>query len=521
MTDQVNHRAVGYIRVSTEDQTEGHSLPAQRREIERYCEQHGLRLVGMYADEGVSAYTDVVEKRPQLSALLADAHRHLFDVVVVHTIDRWARNARVHFESLARLGTARVGFASVSENVDYSTPHGKLMLTMLGGFSEFFSGQLGVHVLKSQRQRAEAGIPVGPVPFGYVVDESTVVPRAEPREANSVRAAFAARASGQSNAVIADALNREGLRTRTGRLFTAHAIKDMLNCRFYLGIVSFHGEEFPGQHEAVVPAELFERAQARRTRRAASPRSSGKPRGVLTGLIHCARCGNRLHSDRNRAGTPMYRERHGWSCRTNRRAFVAPPVDDQIGKVFRSIELRVDWRDAIAHAAAHDDVPSLDRLLAQKRRLARAYADGGFTRAEYETRMTALDAEIQLTERATPVEVHEVAALLDDLPALWEEATPDERRALLAPLLERVFVEVESRRIAAIAPQPAFRTLLGAAMRRTAECSAVLLAPDEAPAAGAYGLGGDGGELNSPSSKRSSRICYGCSQRKVSPARLR
>ena len=112
-------RIVGYVRVSTDEQVDGRSLDAQRREIERYADQHGLTLVGIYADEGVSAHTDRLEKRPQLSALLADASRGAFDAVVVHTIDRWARNIRVQTEALQRLGGAGVGFVSLTESIDF------------------------------------------------------------------------------------------------------------------------------------------------------------------------------------------------------------------------------------------------------------------------------------------------------------------------------------------------------------------------------------------------------------------
>jgi DNA invertase Pin-like site-specific DNA recombinase len=146
---------------------EGYSLDAQRREIKRYCEHSGYELVSIYADEGVSAHTDRIDKRPQLSALLADACRGLFDVVVVHMIDRWARKISIQAQALTKLGEAKVGFLSVSENIDFSTPHGRFLLTTLGGASELFSDLLGVHVAKAQKERAEQGLPIGPVPFGY------------------------------------------------------------------------------------------------------------------------------------------------------------------------------------------------------------------------------------------------------------------------------------------------------------------------------------------------------------------
>jgi site-specific DNA recombinase len=63
-------RAVGYIRVSSEEQTEGYSLAAQERALGLYCEAHGWELVGIYADEGVSAWTDDLDKRPQFTTVM-------------------------------------------------------------------------------------------------------------------------------------------------------------------------------------------------------------------------------------------------------------------------------------------------------------------------------------------------------------------------------------------------------------------------------------------------------------------
>ncbi len=148
--------AVGCAQVSTKDQTQGYSLDAQRAEIERYCERNAYELVRIYADEGVSARSDRIEKRPQLRALLEDAERGQFDVVVVHSIHHWARNIRVQAEALQILGDARFGFASVTENVDYTTPEGLSMLTLMGGFAEFFSEQVSRHSKRSAERRRQA-----------------------------------------------------------------------------------------------------------------------------------------------------------------------------------------------------------------------------------------------------------------------------------------------------------------------------------------------------------------------------
>ena len=70
-------------------------------------------------------------------------------------LDRWARNVGVQRQALQRLGDAKVSFASATEDFDFTSPDGRLFLTMIGGVAEFFSDKRGVHVSKSQRQRAE------------------------------------------------------------------------------------------------------------------------------------------------------------------------------------------------------------------------------------------------------------------------------------------------------------------------------------------------------------------------------
>ena len=72
-------------------------------------------------------------------ALLQDAKAGQFDIVVVHMIDRWARNMMVQSHALQLLGEYNVGFASVMEDFDRTTPSGKLMLSTMGAYAEFCS----------------------------------------------------------------------------------------------------------------------------------------------------------------------------------------------------------------------------------------------------------------------------------------------------------------------------------------------------------------------------------------------
>ncbi|MCH8206938.1 MAG: recombinase family protein, partial [Chloroflexi bacterium] len=148
-------------------QVEGHSLDAQERLFLELCKNRGWEPVGVYREEGRSAHVDSISKRPAFRQLLEDARKNEFDVVVVHTLDRWARNTRIALESLGNLAKNNVSLVSITENIDYSTPQGKLMTTMLAGFAEYFSDSLSTHIKKGLGERAHQGRHLGGIPFAF------------------------------------------------------------------------------------------------------------------------------------------------------------------------------------------------------------------------------------------------------------------------------------------------------------------------------------------------------------------
>ena len=160
-------RAVGYIRVSDASQVEGHSLDAQERLFRELCQSRGWEPIAVYREEGKSAHVDSISKRPVFRQLLDDAGNNQFDVVVVHTLDRWSRNLKVTIETINQLTGHNVGFVSITENIDWSNPQGRLFAQMLGAFAEYYSGALSTHVKKGKSEQAHKGLHLGGIPFGY------------------------------------------------------------------------------------------------------------------------------------------------------------------------------------------------------------------------------------------------------------------------------------------------------------------------------------------------------------------
>ncbi len=124
-------KAAIYARVSTANN--GQDPTMQTRELKEYCERRGWQVTAEYVDVGISG---TKEKRPELDRLMSDAHRRHFDAVVVWKFDRFARSVSHLLRALETFRALGIEFVSLSEQVDTSTPTGKMVFTVLGAVAE-------------------------------------------------------------------------------------------------------------------------------------------------------------------------------------------------------------------------------------------------------------------------------------------------------------------------------------------------------------------------------------------------
>ncbi|MCH8346817.1 MAG: recombinase family protein, partial [Chloroflexi bacterium] len=465
-------RAVAYIRVSNLSQVDGHSLDAQERLIHELCKSRGWEEVRVYREEGRSAHVEAIAKRPAFRKLLDDAAKREFDVVVVHTLDRWSRNQRVSLEALATLGRHNIGLVSISENFDYSTPEGRLSFQMLGAVAQYFSDSLSKHVQKGQDQRAHEGKHLGGLPFGY--ESCWVEERGErrrrcdpehlggvhlvPHEAEAVRELFRRYASGTATLTqLAAWLNDQGLRTRNmhnhvdhngdlvagPRLFTTASVRGILHNPFYAGLIRYKGEANPGIHEPVVSQDVFELVQD------AMKKNSGRSRTLtamperhylLKGLVRCAWCGMPMWAQTYKNGQQYYREhresRSIAPCPAHGGSIPCHVADEQVGTLIEAIELEPEWLEAVlARIAVRDEVERvrIQRLQVQEKlkRLGKAYLDLLVTEEEFKRRKLLLDLEMESLVVPQANAAEEAGRLVQDLPRLWAGANEEERHRLL------------------------------------------------------------------------------------------
>lgn len=151
-----------YVRVSTEKQ----STEAQEREISMFLESRGFKNVITYKDENESGITT---SRPALNRLLFDCKQGKVETLIVWKLDRLFRSLIDLITHLKTFRDQGVTFISIKENIDLSTPAGRLMMHMMGAFGEF-ERELIVTRVKAGLANARAkGIKLGPK---YKIDEN-------------------------------------------------------------------------------------------------------------------------------------------------------------------------------------------------------------------------------------------------------------------------------------------------------------------------------------------------------------
>jgi DNA invertase Pin-like site-specific DNA recombinase len=173
-------RAAIYARVSTTGL--GQSPEMQVRELREYCERRGWQIAGEYVDAGISGAKD---SRPELNKMMADAHRRRFDAVVVWKFDRFARSVSHLLRALETFNALGIGFVSLSEQIDTSTPTGKMVFTVLGAVAELERSLIAERVRAGLRNARAKGTRLGRP--RVIVDASSVARlRAEGRTVREI-----------------------------------------------------------------------------------------------------------------------------------------------------------------------------------------------------------------------------------------------------------------------------------------------------------------------------------------------
>lgn len=172
------HRAIGYVRVSTEKQVDqGSSLEAQTQRVKQYAELYNLELVEIIVDPGHSAKTLA---RPGLQRALGMLNAGQADALLVTKLDRLTRSVRDLGSLIDDYFTNKFALLSVGEQIDTSTPGGRLVLNILGSISSWERERIGERTREAVAYlRTQGRVVSKHPPYGWRAEGKHVVPNPE------------------------------------------------------------------------------------------------------------------------------------------------------------------------------------------------------------------------------------------------------------------------------------------------------------------------------------------------------
>ena len=475
-------RFAAYIRISSEDQVGNYSIDAQKRAIQAWVAARNDILIKTYTDE---AYSGRSADRPAFKEMRRDAKRKIFDAIVVHKFDRFARNRT---ESLAIKSLLRHDYGikiySVSEpSEDANGAMGALIEGVMESIADWYSRNLSAETSKGKKERIQQGIHNNAAPFGMKKDASEIlVP--DPETVPGLILAFETYATGRfSFRETADILNEAGYLTTKGRPFSADTVRSMIANRTYLGQVKYRkyvrkagggrsykepAQWFEGKHDAVISEELFNQCREAANRRRIHRQAAAKYRPyLLRGLIYCHECCTRDLGDipayhsygkmrSNSYGKykhSYYRcmaRNHGIKC--TQKTVRVEKIDAQVVHIIKQLHVKTNWREKVAQTIR--DLlgeKQVDQRLAEISKIIERMDtrwDHGFITDQQDYMMRRLELQQEM-ERLKPIpetELEQALHLLTHFSQHWNklEDQLEEQHELLKLIIKRVYVVEDS-----------------------------------------------------------------------------
>ncbi|OQB85386.1 MAG: DNA-invertase hin [Planctomycetes bacterium ADurb.Bin126] len=476
-------RCAIYTRKSHEEglDQEFNSLDAQRQSAEAYIESQrheGWKLIRKRYDD--AAYSGGTLDRPALTELLADIQAGHIDCVVVYKVDRLSRSLLDFAKLISLFDEHSVSFVSVTQQFNTTTSMGRLTLNILLSFAQFEREIIGERIRDKKQATARQGkyIGGGPILGLDVVDKKYVVNR---EEAKLVRDTFDRFEKLESCRKVAIALNAEGLGTkchptksggtRGGKEWTGRKVYALLTNRKYIGQIVHKGKAYPGEHEAIVPIEQFERVQAHlRANKTYTHKHQVKRFVLLRRMIRCGHCGSRVQPTwtkknasrqyRYYACTKKVKDGYGRCPLPNLPAGqIETAVVDQLRALLRHPDVIArTYREISKSGNTGPDRATLDKLdelrmrREQTQKSIRAVLnvadhDEGFMADELKrlsAELKSLDKSVRDGEtqvaRGAPVELNRVGEALRAIDPLWDVLFPEEQRRVAQLLVEDITV---------------------------------------------------------------------------------
>ncbi len=434
----------GYIRVSTQKQGEGVSLDAQKDAILAFASRHELTIIRWFEEKQTAAKGG----RPQFNQMLRQLKRRIADGVVIHKVDRAARNPRdwALFSELPDLG---VEVFVATESLDFNSRGGRLTADIQAVIAADYIRNLREETIKGLDGRLKQGLYPFRAPIGYL-DNGRGKPKSpDPQKAPLIRKMFELYGTGQySLRALQAEITRRGLRNLNGQPLTLHGVATILDNTFYTGLITITrtGKTFAGCHEPIISTKLFRRVQNIKAGRS-GPKVT-KHMHLFQGLFRCAYCHGAMTPELQK-GRCYYRcQRQGCPTTTVREDRLEQAITYHLHRLqikpehARRLEKR--WMQEAEAKRAEDPAAIIKlNIQAEKARLDRLtdlLLDETIDTATYQKRQRSGHLRLgelrdQLTELPdrNAIERHrtDFLELMKSLCLLYEMAKPPEKRQII------------------------------------------------------------------------------------------
>ena len=315
-------RCAIYTRKSTDENLDSdfNSLDAQREACELYIQsqaQEGWTVLPDRYDDG--AYSGATMERPALKRLISDIGAGQIDCVVVYKIDRLSRSLSDFTRLIEYFKLHNISMVSITQAFNTNTSSGVLFMNLLMTFASYEREVIAERIRDKVAASKRRGMWMGGVPpLGYDVDFEKKRLVVNPNEAELVRRIFRRFLDLKSGVKLIRELSDNGHRTkswvtkkgkrREGRSFNLGHIYRVLNNPLYIGLVKHKEQTYPGEHEAIVAAVLWDSVQKHlKGNCLRGENSRAKTPALLKGLIRCGHCGSAMGVTYSRKGKRKYR----------------------------------------------------------------------------------------------------------------------------------------------------------------------------------------------------------------------
>lgn len=283
-----------YCRVSTDAQVEGYSIDAQKKLLEAYCISKEITDFEYYVDGG---YSGSNLDRPEIKRLLDDIDNKKIDYVIVYKLDRISRSQKDTLYLIEeKFNPNNIGFISIRENFDTTTPFGKAMIGILSVFAQLERETIYERTRMGMLERVKSGLWMGGGnrPLGYEYDRNTGTLIQKPKQAEMIFWVGKLYLENYSPENICDILGMSGERV----------VRKVLRSPVYAGLIPYKGKVYQGQHKPIFPMDMWNEIQTMMDNRGKN--NLKKSNYLLSGLVYCGYCGAKLRYQKWGKQTKMY-----------------------------------------------------------------------------------------------------------------------------------------------------------------------------------------------------------------------